>query len=48
MSDDGFIRCDGLVKIYKVANLEVMALQGLDLEVRRGEMLGIVGASGSG
>lgn len=48
MSDDSFIRCDGLVKIYKVANLEVMALQGLDLEVRRGEMLGIVGASGSG
>jgi ABC-type lipoprotein export system ATPase subunit len=48
MSDDGFIRCDGLVKIYKVANLEVMALQGLDVEVRRGEMLGIVGASGSG
>ena len=48
MIDDGFIRCDGLVKIYKVANLEVIALQGLDLEVRRGEMLGIVGASGSG
>jgi putative ABC transport system ATP-binding protein len=48
MIDDGFIRCEGLVKIYKVANLEVMALQGLDLEVKRGEMLGIVGASGSG
>src|SRR5512136_1024173 len=43
-----FIVCDNLVKIYKVANLEVVALQGLDLTVRRGEMLGIVGASGSG
>ena len=48
MTRDVIIRCDGLVKIYKVANLEVIALQGLDLEVRRGEMLGIVGASGSG
>jgi ABC-type lipoprotein export system ATPase subunit len=40
--------CDNLVKIYKVADLEVVALQGLDLEVRRGEMIAIVGASGSG
>jgi putative ABC transport system ATP-binding protein len=48
MTPDVLIRCDGLVKIYKVANLEVTALQGLDLEVARGEMLGIVGASGSG
>ena len=42
------IVCDNLVKIYKVANLEVVALQGLDLVVKRGELLGIVGASGSG
>ena len=48
MNEDVFIACDGLVKIYKVANLEVVALQGLDLAVRRGEMLGVVGASGSG
>src|SRR5688572_1233873 len=48
MTEDVLIRCDGLLKIYKVANLEVTALQGLDLEVARGEMLGIVGASGSG
>src|SRR5262245_58048793 len=48
MPDDIFIRCAGLVKIYKVASLEVIALEGLDLEVARGEMLGIVGASGSG
>jgi putative ABC transport system ATP-binding protein len=43
-----FIVCDNLVKIYKVADLEVVALQGLELTVNRGEMLGIVGASGSG
>lgn len=40
--------CDNLVKIYKIADLEVVALQGLDLEVGPGEMIAIVGASGSG
>src|SRR5881275_2467537 len=40
--------CDNLVKIYKVADLEVVALQGLDLEVSPGEMMAIVGVSGSG
>jgi putative ABC transport system ATP-binding protein len=42
------ILCDNLVKIYKVADLEVVALQGLDLAVDRGELIAIVGASGSG
>ncbi len=40
--------CDNLVKIYKVADLEVVALQGLDLLIERGELIAIVGASGSG
>jgi putative ABC transport system ATP-binding protein len=43
-----FIVCDNLVKIYKVAGLEVVALQGLDLTVAEGELMGIVGMSGSG
>ena len=42
------ITCENLVKIYKVADLEVVALQGLDLEVVAGEMMALVGASGSG
>ncbi|HEY1352489.1 MAG TPA: ABC transporter ATP-binding protein [Ktedonobacteraceae bacterium] len=42
------VTCDNLVKIYKVADLEVVALQGLDLEVAPGEMMALVGASGSG
>jgi ABC-type lipoprotein export system ATPase subunit/bifunctional DNA-binding transcriptional regulator/antitoxin component of YhaV-PrlF toxin-antitoxin module len=48
MTEEPFILCDNLVKIYKVAGLEVVALQGLDLVVAPGEILGIVGASGSG
>ena len=40
--------CDNLVKIYQIDELEVVALQGLDLEIRRGEMMAIIGASGSG
>jgi ABC-type lipoprotein export system ATPase subunit len=42
------IVCDNLVKIYKVADLEVVALQGLDLLVESGEFIALVGASGSG
>ena len=47
-TDGRQIVCDGLVRIYKVADLEVVALQGLDLVVGYGEMVAIVGASGSG
>ncbi len=47
-SGEPFILCDNLVKIHKISDLEVVALQGLDLEVKEGELLGIVGASGSG
>ncbi len=42
------IHCENLVKIYKTAELEAVALQGLDLQVETGEMVAIVGASGSG
>ena len=40
--------CDNLVKIYKAADIEVVALQGLDLTVEKGELMAIIGNSGSG
>jgi ABC-type lipoprotein export system ATPase subunit len=43
-----FLSCNNLVKIYKVAELEVVALQGLNLELSRGEMMALVGPSGVG
>lgn len=42
------IFADNLVKIYKTQELEVLALQGLDLTVEQGELLAIIGNSGSG
>lgn len=42
------ILCENLVKIYKIQDVEVLALQGLELTVQEGELMGIVGASGSG
>lgn len=45
---DVLINCDGLIKMYLSDGLKVMALQGLDLEVKRGELLAIIGKSGSG
>ena len=46
--DDAIIRCENLVKIYKTQETEVLALQGLELEVGRGELMAIIGNSGSG
>src|SRR6266699_2439246 len=42
------IVCDNLVRIYQTGDVEVQALQGLDLLVNQGELVAIVGASGSG
>ena len=47
MAED-MVRADGLVKIYKTKETEVLALQGLDLSVETGELTAIIGNSGSG
>ena len=42
------IQCENLVKIYKVKDQEVMALRGLDMKVEKGELMAVMGNSGSG
>ncbi len=42
------IECENLVKIYKTKDIEVLALQGLELTVEEGELMAIIGNSGSG
>ena len=42
------IQCENLVKIYKTKDIEVLALQGLELTVDKGELMAIIGNSGSG
>lgn len=47
-NEESILVCDGLVKIYKTEEVEVLALQGLDLEIKKGELVAIIGKSGSG
>lgn len=42
------IEVHNLMKTYRVGEIDVHALNGVDLDVRRGEFLAIVGTSGSG
>jgi len=45
---DTSIQVNDLIKVYKAGKLEVIALRGVHLEVRRGETTAIMGPSGCG
>jgi ABC-type lipoprotein export system ATPase subunit len=47
-ANDVLIRAKGVRKTYDTGKVEVEALRGVDLEVRRGEMVAVMGPSGSG
>src|SRR5579864_7193485 len=42
------VRCRSVTKEYGAGDASVMALRGIDLDVRRGELLMVVGPSGCG
>jgi ABC-type lipoprotein export system ATPase subunit len=46
--ENPFISCRNLVKIYKIATQEVVALQGMNLSIKKGEVLALIGPSGVG
>ena len=46
--DDLIVAADGIHKSYDTGSVKVHALQGVDLHVRRGEMVAIMGPSGCG
>jgi ABC-type lipoprotein export system ATPase subunit len=46
--NDVLIRAKGVKKTYDTGKVKVDALRGVDLEVRRGEMVAVMGPSGSG
>jgi putative ABC transport system ATP-binding protein len=48
MADSPIIQARNLHKIYDTGKVKVHALRGIDLEVRRGEMVAVMGPSGCG
>lgn len=43
-----FVSCKRIVKVYRVADHELVALRGIDFEMEKGEMVAIIGPSGAG
>lgn len=42
------IQGQGLTKVYNMGSAEIRALDGIDIEISRGEFIGVMGGSGSG
>jgi putative ABC transport system ATP-binding protein len=48
LNSDYIVSVDEATRVYKMGEIEVNALRGVTLQVKRGESIGIMGPSGSG
>jgi putative ABC transport system ATP-binding protein len=48
VSDEVAVETVNVVRTYRVGNIDVMALRGVDLQVKTGKWIGVRGRSGSG
>jgi len=48
MDNDNILRMEGVAKAYRLGKTTINVLNGVDLQVRRGEWVALLGASGSG
>lgn len=45
---EGFVRMERVTKIYKMGEVEIHAVDGIDFSIRKGEFVIVVGPSGAG
>ena len=45
---DGFVRMSDVTKVYKMGEVEIHAVDGVNFSIKKGEFVIVVGPSGAG
>lgn len=46
--EDGFVRLENVTKVYRMGEVEIRAVDGVDFSIQKGEFVIVVGPSGAG